>query len=571
MALSMNDEGICIPEEEFLPIILRNSYNPIVSLSGLTNPDTKGTTSISDYESNFTNTLKSTVMDRLTIYHSELLCKTGAFKPPSEGQPSPYPDLFSVLNTTRTPLGAATILRSIMQPLTSLELIKAKQDSLRELESRPNLENGLIAYIGALSLENELLQLFFSTKDPGSHVNIQRIMRRLKSHFRHMVESLNKLPKSESPYLSALIQQIKAIPETISGKLILDGMYVTWNEKPLSRNETNWLQKVFRYVPYPITGRIAIPGAMLAIPALLTPSSSLKTLFAILSVSVLLSSIGVATNRAESDYQNALDPLRHRSYKDLDFLAAMDAIGKIEELLAFREFKNRLSYKTTLPELSKDDHCRYIASDMINPVMAAGNKNLIPNNLALYAHKPTILTGFNSSIKTSTGESLAMNQVLAQMGCYVVASKAKFNLASKIYYQGHRAAHGQEGEFGTDLARTRDIVFSATPRDLVILDEPGRGTSQDEHTQLGFRVLKALFQKRVTTFITTHNFALVQKMNEEGLINPLMIETRDNKATFRIIPGIASSSGAEQIATRLGFSDEDIQRHLNCNHAQNLI
>lgn len=149
------------------------------------------------------------------------------------------------------------------------------------------------------------------------------------------------------------------------------------------------------------------------------------------------------------------------------------------------------------------------------------------------------------------------------MGCYVVASEAKIPCAARIYYQGHRVAHGKEGEFGTDLALTRDIVFAATPRDLVIMDEPGRGTSPAEHSQLAVRVLKALAKKGVTAFVTTHNLSMVRQLNEEGVINPLMIETRGDKTTFRILPGVAASSGAEQIATRLGFSDEDVDRHLS--------
>jgi hypothetical protein len=58
---------------------------------------------------------------------------------------------------------------------------------------------------------------------------------------------------------------------------------------------------------------------------------------------------------------------------------------------------------------------------------------------------------------------------------------------------------------------------------------------------------------------------MVKHMSEEGIINPLMIETREDKATFRIVPGIANSSGAEQIAKRIGFSNDDVENHLRNN------
>lgn len=546
-----------------------NPYQPIVALAETNNRGKKGgrSSDIFAYEFTFTNTVPPTLMDRLAIYQSELLSKTGAFKPPSEGQSSTYPDLFKVLNTTKTPLGAATILRSIMQPITSVPLIEAKQESLKELESRPDLERALLGYIEALSHDNKLLQLFFSAKDPGPRVNVTRIMRQLRSYFRLIVASLDELPKPESPYLKMLIQQIEDIPKGISGKMILDCFYVSWSGKALTKDEVKWHQRMFRFIPYPITGRISIPGIILASLGFLSNATSLKTLFGIISVPMLLSAMAVAGNRGESDYKDALLPLSQRSMGDLDFLLAIDAVGKIEELLAFREFKRKIIYATSLPTVVAAEQYTFNAKGFINPVIAASDKDLVANDIALDGARPTVLTGFNSSAKTATGQGLVFSQVLAQIGCYVVASKAKVSCASHIYYQGHRTAHGKEGEFGTDLALTRDIVFTATPRDLVILDEPSRGTSEAEHSDIGSRVLTTLAKKGVTTLITTHNLSLAKQLNEQGVINPLMIEARDDKTTFRIVPGIASSSGAEHIATRIGFSNEDVERHFFENNS----
>jgi DNA mismatch repair protein MutS len=544
--------------------MVSSAYHSIVALAEIAG-DEKKTPHFSDvrnYELNFTKTLPPTVMDRLSIYQSELLSKTGAFKPPSEGQSSPYPDLFQVLNTPRTLIGKATILRSIMQPLNSIPLIEAKQESLKELESWPDLEKALSNYIEALAKDARLLELLFSARNPGPRVNIMRLMRKLTSYFRLIVASSETLPNSESPYLKDLIQQVRAIPKTVAGKLILSGMYVTWGGKALTKSEAKWHQQIHKYVPYPITGKISIPGSILASCALLSTSTNLKSLLGLISVPMLLSAMAIAFGRAESDYQDAFVPLSRRCIEDTDFLLAIDAIGKIEELLAFREFKRRITYQTSLPTFLNDRRYTLNAKGFLNPVMAATDNDLVANDIKLNDAKPFVLTGFNSSAKTSTGQGLVFNQILAQMGCYVAASKAEVSCASRIYYQGHRTAHGEEGEFGTDLAITRDIVFAATPVDLVILDEPCRGTSHAENSQLGMRILRALAMKGVTTFVTTHNLSMVEQLREEGIINPLMIEIREDKATFRIVPGIATSSGAEQIAKRLGFSNEDVDSHL---------
>lgn len=359
--------------------MISDHYQPIVALAETTDLEKKGVRScdISRYEFSLTNKLLPTVIDRLSIYQSELLSKTGVFKPPSEGQPSPYPDLFQVLNTAKTPVGAATILRSIMQPLTSIPLIEAKQESLRELESRPELEKALVAYMEALSEENGLLQLFFSAKDPNPRANVMRVMRSLTTYFHLMVASLDELPRPESPYLEALIQQIKDIPKTAAGRLVLDGLYVTWGGKALTKDEAKWYQRIDRYIPYPITGRISIPGTILASLGFISKSTNLKTLLGLMSVPMLLAAVAVAAGRGESDYQNALVPLSQRAIGDSDFLQAIDAIGKIEELLAFREFKRKIPYQTSLPTFVVDHHHSFSANGFMNPVMAASDKDLV--------------------------------------------------------------------------------------------------------------------------------------------------------------------------------------------------
>src|SRR3989338_7941724 len=72
------------------------------------------------------------------------------------------PELFKAVNYTKTITGAATLFRSLVQPLTSLELIHAKQDSVRELEDNIELNYKLNEYISSLvEKERFLYQYFF--------------------------------------------------------------------------------------------------------------------------------------------------------------------------------------------------------------------------------------------------------------------------------------------------------------------------------------------------------------------------------------------------------------------------
>src|SRR3989344_7384960 len=57
-------------------------------------------------------------------------------------------DLHQTMDHATTGTGSATLFRSLMQPPTSLELILAKQDSVRELESNGRLRDAITDYLG---------------------------------------------------------------------------------------------------------------------------------------------------------------------------------------------------------------------------------------------------------------------------------------------------------------------------------------------------------------------------------------------------------------------------------------
>ena len=62
-------------------------------------------------------------------------------------------NLFNAMDYAQTWAGKACLFRSLVQPLESLELIRAKQDSLRELERDSKLRGQLQSYIESLATD----------------------------------------------------------------------------------------------------------------------------------------------------------------------------------------------------------------------------------------------------------------------------------------------------------------------------------------------------------------------------------------------------------------------------------
>jgi DNA mismatch repair ATPase MutS len=80
-------------------------------------------------------------------------------------------DLFDAINHTKTRTGAATVFRSLVKPLNSLELILEKQNSLKELEKDRNKKEALNGYLNSLAqtepyMHHYLFQCSYCQNEP---------------------------------------------------------------------------------------------------------------------------------------------------------------------------------------------------------------------------------------------------------------------------------------------------------------------------------------------------------------------------------------------------------------------
>ena len=97
------------------------------SYEGLFSIDSQG--EVYDDPSKVTERLPPRIIDEATLFTIDI------------------PALFNSINHARTRTGAATLFRSILRPLDSLELILEKQNSLRELEKDSESRGALSSYL----------------------------------------------------------------------------------------------------------------------------------------------------------------------------------------------------------------------------------------------------------------------------------------------------------------------------------------------------------------------------------------------------------------------------------------
>jgi DNA mismatch repair ATPase MutS len=236
----------------------------------------------------------------------------------------------------------------------------------------------------------------------------------------------------------------------------------------------------------------------------------------------------------------------------------------IDELLSFHDFADEFAHAATIPRVTDEAHHFFEATALKSPVLAKHKTDCVPNNVSMNGTRLTFISGPNSGGKTTLCKSIAHNQLLAQIGSYVLAQKASINIADKISYQAPKfdGLQDDEGRFGTELARTRDIFYSTGPKSLVILDELAEGTTYEERLKESFDILSDFYTIGNNTVLVTHNHSLADRFMEGKKGQSLMAEFDGENPTYRIIPGISRVSHAGRIAEKINFSKKDRRRYM---------
>ncbi|SFW17352.1 DNA mismatch repair protein MutS [Nitrosovibrio sp. Nv17] len=492
--------------------------------------------------------------------------------------------LFDSCNHAATHVGQAVLYRSLARPSTDPVLAREKQEALRELESEPGLQEALQNFIKTMAgQEHALHQLLYGTFTGGLAVDgggNDRNSMEFSGYGYHqyvdgtgfvidMVESIDTLPPPRSTYLQRLFGVIRdfgasRIYSLMRGPVYpLEGKFRTREEKPRYSPALRFTPSLVK--PLPVVATFAALGAALFFFQDMLASFGLARLgyglfvLAIPVLAVLLIAI------AASDRDTVIYPLRKLFRQSPELGRALDALGMLDELLSFRRYAQGFGGPMTLPEIVEHTRHLLIAAEARNPLLGHANPDYVPNDIRLDdAGRVLVITGPNSGGKTAYCKTVAQLQLLGQVGCYMPAATARLVPAEHIFYQVPDPGKLDEGmgRFGHELKRTREIFFNSTARSLVVLDELSEGTTFEEKMELSEYVLTGFHQLGASTLLVTHNHELCERLQGKGIGRYLQGEFGRGGPTHRLVPGISRVSHADRVAAALGFSKEDVEKHL---------
>ena len=236
-------------------------------------------------------------------------------------------------------------------------------------------------------------------------------------------------------------------------------------------------------------------------------------------------------------------------------LAALDALGSLAETAARRRYVRPVMHDGDEIEIVQGRH----------PVIEVFNEDpFVPNSVYLNnsTDRLLIITGPNMGGKSTVLRQTAIVCILAQMGSFVPAEKARLPLLDRVWTRVGASDDLTRGRstFMVEMTETAAILHSSTPRSLVLLDEIGRGTATFDGLSIAWAVAEYLHdspEHAAKTLFATHYHELTELAERlPGAQNyQITAAEREGEVVFlhRLERGRASKSYGIQVARLAGL------------------
>jgi DNA mismatch repair protein MutS2 len=331
-----------------------------------------------------------------------------------------------------------------------------------------------------------------------------------------------------------------------------------------------WMLRDGRYVlPVRVDRKSDVPGVARGV------SSSGNTLFI---EPAGLSELQAQLSAAETDVMLAENRVL-RAFSDEayslreELLSALEILETFDCVCARARLASRLG--AVMPEFHENPQAaRFELLDAQHPLYILEDKPCVPNHLLLQPSKDGsrcprvwVLSGPNAGGKTVAMRTVGLQCAMALAGLFVPSRKATFFNFNSIYVEmGDRQDRREDlSTFSGHLLHVRRICELTDAHSLVLLDEGFVGTDPSIGSAMAQATLETLAERGATSIITTHFSSLKTLADKQPLVfaNASMEFEPDRlKPTFHLLNGVPGQSFAIELARRLNYPEDLLQRAL---------
>ncbi len=522
------------------------------------------------------------LLDRATIRNLGLLPEAG----------SEQPTLLSVLDRTKTAMGARLLRRWLAAPLLDIKEIDLRLDALQSLKDSPQRHDRLAEKLGLVQdIERLLSRLVCQRAGPRDLVALaaslkavppirealpqsgfwERLLAGL-ADFSPLVEAIEKaiepdpplawtqggfirpgyseqldelkdLAKGDKAWVAGLQQKERERTGIASLKVGFNnvfGYYIEISKPNLALAPTDYIRKQ----TLANAERFITPELKEHEDRILGAEEKIRQLEASLFAEIRSQVAGWSASIKQA----------------AEAVAAVDAVQSLARASAAGRYVR--------PVVDETDRISII--DGRHPVVEAQFQlgQFVPNDARLDSQcRTVILTGPNMAGKSTYLRQVALTAIMAQMGCFVPARQAHIGLVDRIFTRIGASDDLAKGvsTFMAEMQETANILNNATDRSLALLDEIGRGTSTFDGLAIAWAVTEHLHDRiKCRTLFATHYHELTELAAQRpGVVNLCMaVKEWGEEIIFlrKVEAGCSGQSYGVKVAKLAGIPTEVIAR-----------
>ena len=504
--------------------------------------------------------------------------------------------LLAVIDHTCTAMGARLLAQWLRYPLIDIEEIGLRHDAVGQakdtMHTRKDIRETLKSVYDIERIGNKIVMGHANARDLVALKRslemlpaMESLLSVLKGAFFRLPEKIDNLSK-----LADLIDRSirEDAPPTINeGGIIKTGYNQALDELvQISRDAKGWLaqlevrekestginslkvryNKVFGYyIEIPKSRSGSVPANYVRKQTLVNAERYIIDELKSFEMKIL----GAEDQRATLEYE-LFNEIRNEVVKNnpdiqktARFLARLDCVTNLAEVAAQNDYRR--------PEMTTDGGI--FIQDGRHPVVEKmiTAERFVPNTVKMddTDNQILIITGPNMAGKSTVLRQVALVVIMAQMGAFIPAARAKISITDRIFTRVGALDNLSQGQstFMVEMQETANILNNATEKSLVIMDEIGRGTSTFDGLSIAWAVaeyLHDLNSRGVKTLFATHYHELTQLSQTKPRVKNLNIAVKEwnDEIIFlrKLVQGGTNRSYGIQVARLAGIPHPVIDR-----------
>ncbi len=504
--------------------------------------------------------------------------------------------LLAVIDHTCTAMGARLLAQWMRYPLIDIEEIGSRHDAVGQakdtMHTRKDIREVLKSVYDIERIGNKIVMGHANARDLVALKRslemlpaMESLLSVLKGAFFRLPEKIDNLSK-----LADLIDRSirEDAPPTINeGGIIKTGYNQALDELvQISRDAKGWLaqlevrekestginslkvryNKVFGYyIEIPKSRSGSVPANYVRKQTLVNAERYIIDELKTFEMKIL----GAEDRRATLEYE-IFNEIRNEVVKNnpgiqktARFLARLDCVTNLAEVAAQNDYRR--------PEMTSDGGI--FIQDGRHPVVEKmiTAERFVPNTVKMddTDNQILIITGPNMAGKSTVLRQVALVVIMAQMGAFIPAARAKISITDRIFTRVGALDNLSQGQstFMVEMQETANILNNATEKSLVIMDEIGRGTSTFDGLSIAWAVaeyLHDLNSRGVKTLFATHYHELTQLSQTKPRVKNLNIAVKEwnDEIIFlrKLVQGGTNRSYGIQVARLAGIPHPVIDR-----------